>query len=49
MSAFDAVSGEPLSLPLALTVLLGGFMLVWGLELLGRKCGVKSNSSAASQ
>ena len=43
----DVVSGEPLSWVLALLLLAGGFLLVWGLERLGSKSGAKSNSSGA--
>lgn len=47
--AFDAVSGQGISLLLALLLVLGGIILVWGLDQLGRKSRAKSNSSATPQ
>jgi putative membrane protein len=44
-SAQDVVTGMAISLPLCLLLAAGGFLLVWGLETLGNKSGVKSNSS----
>lgn len=44
--AADVLTGRPLSLLLALALLLLGFLLVWGLEQVGAKSGAKSSSSA---
>lgn len=45
IAAVDAVSGQPLSFALCLLLMAAGFVLVWGLERLGAKSGVKSSSS----
>jgi len=47
--AFDAVSGQGISLLLALLLVLSGIILVLGLDQLGRKSRAKSNSSANTQ
>lgn len=44
--ALDAISGQGISLLLALALMLMGFILVLGLDRLGSKSGAKSTSSA---